>query len=90
MTTAPLVWVLLYETAECWSSKEAFHSYYDEIEICEEATRGHYKSTHKYRNQIMVNRSDLVIFCIQNPSGGAWQTMQDAQGKEKHFRSLKV
>ena len=24
----------------------------------------------------MIDRSDLVVFCIQHESGGAWQTMK--------------
>jgi len=27
----------------------------------------------------MVDRSDLVVFCIQHASGGAWQTMKYAK-----------
>ena len=32
----------------------------------------------------MVDRSDLIIFCVEHPYGGAYQTMQYAQqtGKE--------
>lgn len=73
-----LVWVLPYETAEYRNNEDSFRAYYDEIQICEEAAQGHYKNAYRCRNRIMVNRSDLVIFCIQHPSGGAWQTYQYA------------
>lgn len=80
-----LVWVLPYETAEYRNNEDSFRAYYDEIQICEEAAQGHYKSAYKCRNRIMVNRSDLVIFCIQNPSGGAWQTYQYALQQERNL-----
>lgn len=79
-----LVWVLPYETAEYRNSEESYQSYYDEIQICEEAAHGHYKNAYKCRNQIMVNRSDLVIFCIQHSNGGAWQTYWYALRQERN------
>lgn len=79
-----LVWVLPYETAAYRNHEDSFRAYYDEIQICEEAASGHYKNAYKRRNQIMVNRSDLVVFCIQHPSGGAWQTYQYALRHERN------
>ena len=40
----------------------------------------------------MVDRSDLVVFCIQRESGGAWQTMKYAkkQGKPLIVRVFPV
>lgn len=73
-----LVWVLPYETAEYRNNEDSFRAYYDEIQICEEAAQGHYKNAYKCRNQIMLNHSDLVIFCIQHSGGGAWQTYRYA------------
>ena len=70
------IWVLPYVTAEYRENEESFRDYYDEIEVCEAAAGGHYKNAHKTRNRAMVDRSDLVVFCIQHESGGAWQTMK--------------
>jgi len=70
------IWVLPYLTAEYRNNEESFRDYYDEIEICEAAAEGHYKNAHQTRNRAMVDRSDLVVFCIQQASGGAWQTMK--------------
>lgn len=73
------VWVLPYPTAEFRDNEESFGEYYDEIEICEVAADGHFKGAHQTRNRKMVDRSHLVVFCIQHESGGAWQTMKYAQ-----------
>ena len=73
------VWVLPYETSEFRSNEESFREYYDEIEISREAPGGYFKSAHQTRNREMVDRSHLVVFCIQHESGGAWQTMKYAK-----------
>ena len=73
------IWVLPYLTAEYRDNKESFRDYYDEIEVCESAAGSHYKNAHQTRNRAMVDRSDLVVFCIQHESGGAWQTMKYAK-----------
>ena len=70
-----LVLVLPYLTAEYRNNLEAFERYYDEIEICEQAARGHYKSAIQTRNRYMVDRSDLVACYVQHASGGAHQTL---------------
>ena len=77
------IWVLPYVTAEFRDNEESFRDYYDEIEVCEAATGCHYKNAHQTRNRAMVDRSDLVVFCIQHESGGAWQTMKYAKKQGK-------
>ena len=76
-----LVWVMPYETADCRKNRDAYHAYYDEIEVAGEGS--HYKAAFQARNRAMVDRSDLVIFCVEKQQGGAWQTMAYAlrQGK---------
>ena len=69
------IWVLPYLTAEFRDNDETFREYYDEIEI-NEAADGHFKGAHQKRNRDMVDRSDLIVFCIQHENGGAWQTMK--------------
>ena len=73
------VWVLPYATAEYRNHPEDYHAYYDEVEICEAADGSHFKAAFQARNRAMVNRSHLVVFCIDHHSGGAWQTFQYAQ-----------
>lgn len=82
------IWVLPYLTAEFRDNEESFRDYYDEIEVCEAAAGCHYKNAHQTRNRAMVDRSDLVVFCIQHTSGGAWQTMKYARKQGKHDINL--
>lgn len=77
------IWVLPYLTAEFRDNEESFRDYYAEIEVCEAAARCHYKNAHQTRNRDMVDRSDLVVFCIKHESGGAWQTMKYAKKQGK-------
>lgn len=74
-----LVWVLPYATAEYRDHAESYREYYDEVEICEAAV--HYKGAFQARNRSMVDRSDLVVFCIDHNSGGAYQTMCYTKGQ---------
>ena len=73
------VWVLPYPTADFRDNEDAYRDYYDEIEICRAAAGGHFRGAYQTRNREMVDRSDLVAFCIQHESGGAWQTMKYAK-----------
>ena len=83
-----LVWILPYPTAELRNYEESFSAYYDEIEICDAAQNSHPKRAYQIRNRQMVDRSDLVVFYVEHNSGGAYQTMQYAQGKEKRIINL--
>ena len=74
-----LVLVLPYMRAEYRDNEAAFLDYYDEVEICEESARAHFKAAIQIRNRCMVDRSDLVVCCIQHQSGGAYKTVQYAQ-----------
>ena len=67
---------------------ESFEAYYDEIEICEAASRSHPKNAIQIRNQQMVDRSDLVVFYVDHSSGGAYQTLRYAQRKNKDHLNL--
>ena len=73
-----LVLVLPYVTAEYRNNENEFLQYYDEVEICSASAGKHFKSAHQIRNRSMVDRSDLVVFCVQRPCGGAYQTMRYA------------
>lgn len=83
-----LVWVLPYEISEFRQNEESFRAYYDEIEICESSAVGHFKGAHQERNRAMVDRSNLVVFCIQHESGGAWQTMKYAKKQGVSYINL--
>ena len=74
-----LTLVLPYMKAKYRDNKQYYLSYYDEVEICSESSDAHYKSAIQVRNRSMVDRSDLVVCCIQHKSGGAYRTMQYAE-----------
>ena len=74
-----LIWILPYMKAEFRDNEKDFLDYYDDVEICEQSAKAHYKSAMQIRNRAMVDRSDLVICCIQHKSGGAYKTVQYAQ-----------
>jgi len=82
------VWVLPYPTAEFRDNEESFHEYYDEIEICGTSADGYFKGAHQARNRAMVDRSHLVVFCIQHDSGGAWQTMKYTKKQGKPYINI--
>ena len=77
------IWILPYLTAEFRNNEESFRDYYDGVEVCEAAAGSHYKNAHQTRNRDMVDRSELVVLCIQHESGGAWQTMKYAKKQGK-------
>ena len=76
--------VLPYETAEYRDNKESFHDYYDEIDMFG-GSDVHFKAAIQYRNRIMVDRSDLVVFYLEHKSGGAYRTCQYAMKMKKEI-----
>ncbi len=82
------IWVLPYPTAEFRHHEESFRQYYDEIEICDSAATSHFKGAHQARNRAMVDRSNLVVFCIQHENGGAWQTMNYAKRRAVPYMNI--
>lgn len=75
--------VLPYMKAEYRDNAQEYLNYYDDVEICAESAEAHPKSAIQVRNRSMIDRSDLVVCCIQHKSGGAYETIQyaDKQGK---------
>ena len=80
-----LILVLPYMTAEYANNKEGFEKYYDEVEIF---SSGHFKSAFQTRNRSMVDRSDLVVLCIDRSDGGAFQTAKYAKRIGKEYINL--
>ena len=78
-----LTLVLPYPTAEYLNNQESFEDYYSYIEVSDAASAAHHKAAFQIRNREMVDRSDLIVCCIEREQGGAWQTIQYAikQGK---------
>ena len=55
-----LVWVMPYPRAEYENNAESFDNYYDEIEVCEESSRAHFKGAIQIRNRHMVDRASFI------------------------------
>ena len=80
--------VLPYMKAEYRDNEEEYLNYYDEVEVCEKSAEAHYKSAIQIRNRDMVERSDLIVCCIQHKSGGAYKTLQYAQKQGKQINNI--
>lgn len=63
-----------------------FERYYDEVEIFGEDC--YFKAAITMRNRMMVDRSDMVICCIERLSGGAFQTVKYAKKQHKTIVNL--
>lgn len=83
-----LVWVMPYPRAEYENNAESFDNYYDEIEVCEESSRAHFKGAIQIRNRHMVDRASLLICYVEHESGEAYQTLQYAKKQEKKIINL--
>ena len=83
-----LIWVMPYTKAEYENNRENFEEYYDEIEICYESSISHPKSAISIRNRHMIDRSDFVIFCVRQNSGGAYKAMEYAMKIGKRMINL--
>lgn len=83
-----LILVLPYMKSEYRKNTESFEAYYDCIEICEKAAHSHFKAAIQIRNRWMVDRSDLVVCCIEHKSGGAYQTIKYAEKQEKKIHNI--
>ncbi len=75
--------VLPYQTAEFRENTDSSNDYYTEVEICEQAAAAHFRAAIQIRNKAMVDRSDLVVCCVEHNSGGAYKTVQYAQNQHK-------
>ena len=63
-------------------------SYYDEVQICSESAQAHPKAAISIRNRAMIDKSDLVICCIEHNSGGAYMAVKYAQKLGKPIINL--
>lgn len=80
--------VLPYLKAEYRDNEKEYLDYYDEVEVCEESEATHPKSAIQIRNKKMIDRSDLVVCCIQHKSGGAYKSVQYAEKQGKRIVNL--
>ena len=78
-----LTLVMPYMRADFEKNQEEYEMYYDSVELCEESAAAHPKAAIRIRNRAMVDRSDLCIFYVTHPSGGAYQTMKYAESIDR-------
>ena len=83
-----LIWMLPYPTAEYRDHEEEYMNYYDGVEVSQNAAGAHFKSAMQIRNREMVDRSDLVIFCVEHQKGGAYQSMRYAEKQGVPFINI--
>ena len=83
-----LIIVLPYMKAEFQNNEQSFLTYYDEVEICPESSEAHFKAAIQIRNRNMVDRSDLIVCCIEHNSGGAFKTIQYATRLKKNMLNI--
>lgn len=83
-----LTWVLPYPTADFVNNEEEYGDYYDNIEVCEESSKTHFKGAIQARNKSMVDRADLIVCYIDHKSGGAYQTLKYAMKQEKEIINI--
>lgn len=82
------VLVLPYMKASYRDHRQNFECCYNEVEICPESSSAHYKSAIQICNRSMIDRSDLVICCIQHNSGGAYKAVQYAVKQNKKIVNI--
>lgn len=83
-----LTWVLPYPISEMENNIEYYEKYYDNIEVCEESSRAHFKGAIQARNRNMVDRADLIVCYVEHQRGGAYQTIKYAEKQGKHIINL--
>ena len=83
-----LTLVLPYQNSNVENNRNSFMNLYDEIEICPYSADSHYKSAFQLRNQNMIDRSDLVLCCIEHEYGGAYQTVRYARQQQCQIINL--
>lgn len=83
-----LTWVLPYPTSEMENNIEYYEKYYDNIEVCEESSRAHFKGAIQSRNRNMVDRADLIVCYVEHQRGGSYQTIKYAEKQGKHIINL--
>ncbi len=85
-----LIWVQAYPRAEYVRDQKAYEDYYDAVELCDASATAYPKAAIQLRNRSMVDRSDLCIFCVEHPHGGAWETLKYAKKKEQENHAFKM
>ncbi len=74
--------------AEYRDNEKEYLDNYDEVDVCYESYIAHPKAAIQIRNRSMIDRSDLVVCCVQHNSGGAHRTLQYAEKQGKRIINI--
>ncbi len=74
--------------SEYRDNEKEYLDYYDDVEVYAESSIAHPKSAIRVRNRGMIDRSDLVVYCVQHNSGGAYRTLQYAEIQGKRIINI--
>ncbi len=76
-----LTLVLPYENKTVNDNITSFMSFYDWVYVCEESDAVYPKRAYGICNRYMIDKSDLAVFFIDQPSGGAYKAYKYAQSQ---------
>lgn len=83
-----IIWIMPYIKSDYKKNQNYYEKYYDEIIIFEESQSAYPKAAFNIRNQIMIDRSDLIFFYVEHTYGGAYKSMQYAKKQHKKIINL--
>lgn len=84
------VLVLPYMKAGYRDHKQNYLCCYNEIEICEESATAYPKSAIHIRNKTMIDRSDIVVCCINHQNSGAYKAFRYAESLSRHIINIGI
>ena len=84
--TALLIMVLPYSRSEFCNPE--YLRQYNQIEICPESSQVHVKEAFLIRNMQMVDRSDMIICCMEHQQGGTFRAVYYAGRKGRNIVNL--
>ena len=74
--------------AEYRDNEKEYLDYYDEVEVYAESSEAHPKSAIQVRNRSMIDRSHLIVCCIQHKRADAYATIRYAEKQGKKIVNL--
>lgn len=76
-----LTLILPYENKTLTDNSDSFMDFFDWVCVCEESESVYPKRAYEVCNRYMIDESDLAVFFIDQPSGGAYKAYRYAQSK---------
>lgn len=76
-----LTLILPYENKTVNDNVDSFMDFYDWVYVCEESDAVYPKRAYGICNRYMIDKSDLAVFYINEPSGGAYKAYKYAKSQ---------